>query len=185
VSHLSGEIFGSSNSSNNEAIYPGSFDPWTNGHYEILCQAAPLFRKITIAVAVNPLKASPLFTLEDRLGFIQDIIKDCAPKLSVDWYPVKGPGAIYTVNYAKKIGAGYIIRGLRNGTDFEQELAMTQVNHDLNPNVRTIFFTDQNSSHISSSMVRGLIGMEGWQDAVKKYIPFQMWPRFFELVDKQ
>jgi pantetheine-phosphate adenylyltransferase len=166
----------------NEAIYPGSFDPWTNGHSKILYQAAPLFSKITIAVAINPLKTSSRFKLEDRIGFIQDIVGDT--KIQVDWFPIDGPNAVYTANYAKKIGAGYIIRGLRNGSDFEYELAMSQVNLAINPNVRTIFFTDQATSHISSSLVRGLIGPEGWQDEVKKYIPFQMWPRFFNLVDK-
>ena len=170
-----------------EAIYPGSFDPFTNGHLEILSQAAPLFRKITIAVAVNPLKAGSRFKLEDRLGFIQDIIRIPGandPKLMADWFPIDGPGAIYTANYAKKVGAGYIIRGLRNGTDLEYELAMSEVNRNINPNVRTLFFTDKNTSHISSSLVRGLIGPEGWQSQVQKYIPMQMWDRFFSLVDK-
>jgi pantetheine-phosphate adenylyltransferase len=166
-----------------EAIYPGSFDPWTNGHLEILSQAEPIFGKITIAVAVNPLKVGSRFKLEDRIGFIQDIIQG-EQKLSVDWFPIDGPGAIYTANFAKKVGAGYIIRGLRNGTDLEYELAMSEVNRNINPDVRTIFFTDKKTSHISSSLVRGLIGPDGWQDQVKKYIPFQMWPRFFGLVDK-
>ena len=170
-----------------EAIYPGSFDPFTNGHLEILIQAAPLFQKITIAVAVNPLKAGSRFKLEDRIGFIQDIIRipeSNDPKLVVDWFPIDGPGAIYTANYAKKVGAGYIIRGLRNGTDLEYELAMSEVNRNINPDVRTIFFTDKKTSHISSSLVRSLIGPEGWQNQVQKYIPLQMWERFFALVDK-
>jgi pantetheine-phosphate adenylyltransferase len=167
------------------ALYPGSFNPFTNGHYEILKQAIPLFDKITLVVAVNPEKPISMFKLEDRLALLRDIAFDNTADLRVDSYPVKGPGALYTVDYAESIGASHIIRGLRNNSDFEYEFAMSQVNKGLNPKIRTVFFmADTDVSSVSSSMVRGLIGPSGWENAVKEYIPQVMWDRFFSLVKK-
>lgn len=102
-----------------EAVYPGSFDPFTKGHLEILSQAIPLFGKITLAVAVNPLKSGSMFSLEDRLAFLRDVASELMHsseieqyiRIKVDSYPVKGPGALYTVDYAESIGATHIIRG--------------------------------------------------------------------------
>ena len=170
-----------------KAVYPGSFDPFTNGHLEILEQAIPLFDHITLAVAVNPEKPNSLFTLEDRLAFLRDIASNIMGfksymSLHVGSYPVKGPGALYTVDYAESIGATHIIRGLRNGSDFEYEFAMAQVNKGLNPKIRTVFFmADTDVSSVSSSMVRGLIGPQGWENAVKEYLPMCMWDRFIQL----
>lgn len=171
-----------------EAVYPGSFDPFTNGHLEILSQAIPLFDKITLAVAVNPEKPNSMFSLENRLAFLRDIafesiVKNIPVDLRIDSYPVKGPGALYTVDYAQSIGATHIIRGIRNNSDFEYEFAMSQINKGLNYKIRTVFFmSDTDVSSVSSSMVRGLIGPQGWENAVKEYIPMCMWERFFKLV---
>jgi pantetheine-phosphate adenylyltransferase/8-oxo-dGTP diphosphatase len=174
-----------------KAVYPGSFDPFTNGHLEILNQAIPLFGKITLAVAVNPEKPNSMFGLEDRLAFLRDIASEAMHsekieqyiQIAVGSYPVKGPGALYTVDYAESVGATHIIRGLRNGSDFEYEFAMAQINKGLNPKIRTVFFmADTDVSSVSSSMVRGLIGPQGWENAVKEYIPMCMWERFFKLV---
>jgi pantetheine-phosphate adenylyltransferase/8-oxo-dGTP diphosphatase len=171
-----------------EAVYPGSFDPFTNGHLEILSQAIPLFDKITLAVAVNPLKSGSMFSLEDRLAFLRDVASEAMGgrlniRIRVDSYPVKGPGALYTVDYAESIGATHIIRGLRNNSDFESEFAMNHVNSGLNSKIRTVFFmADSDTSAVSSSMVRGLIGPSGWENAVKEYLPMCMWERFFKLV---
>jgi pantetheine-phosphate adenylyltransferase/8-oxo-dGTP diphosphatase len=181
-----------------KAVYPGSFDPFTNGHLEILNQAIPLFSKITLAVAVNPEKPNSMFGLEDRLAFLRDIASEAMDsekieqyfsgtsaciQIAVGSYPVKGPGALYTVDYAESVGATHIIRGLRNGSDFEYEFAMAQINKGLNPKIRTVFFmADTDVSSVSSSMVRGLIGPQGWENAVKEYLPMCMWERFFKLV---
>jgi pantetheine-phosphate adenylyltransferase len=155
------------------AVYPGTFDPFTNGHYEILRQALPLFSKITLAVAVNPEKTNSMFKLDDRLAFLRDVAFENTTDLRV----------LYTVDYAESIGATHIIRGLRNGSDFEYEFAMAQVNKGLNPKIHTVFFmADTDVASVSSSMVRGLIGPHGWEDAVKEYLPMCMWMRFFSLV---
>src|ERR1041385_4678280 len=108
-----------------DAIYPGSFDPFTNGHFEILKQALPLFCRITLALAVNPLKTNPMFAIEDRLSFLKEIASSHSG-LSVGSYPITGANALYTVDYAEEIGAKYIIRGLRNNTDFESEYTMAR-----------------------------------------------------------
>ena len=174
-----------------EAVYPGTFDPFTNGHLEILNQAIPLFSKITLAVAVNPAKPDSLFKLEDRLAFLRDIASEAMHsseieqyiRLAVGSYTIKGPGALYTVDYAQSIGATHIIRGIRNNSDFEYEFAMNHINSGLNPKIRTVFFmADSETSAVSSSMVRGLIGPSGWENAVKEYLPMCMWERFFKLV---
>jgi cytidyltransferase-like protein len=99
-----------------KAVYPGSFDPFTNGHLEILNQAIPLFSKITLAVAVNPEKPNSMFGLEDRLAFLRDIASEAMHsekieqyiQIAVGSYPVKGPGALYTVDYAESIGATHL-----------------------------------------------------------------------------
>ena len=174
-----------------EAVYPASFDPFTNGHLEVLKQALPLFSKITLAVAVNPMKSGSMFSLEDRLAFLRDVASelmhsdkiDSYIRLAVGSYPIKGPGAIYTVDYAEKIGASHIIRGVRNTSDFENEFAMNHINKGLNEKIRTIFFmANTDTAAVSSSMVRGLIGPSGWENAVKEYLPMCMWERFFKLV---
>lgn len=169
-------------SNEKEAVYPGSFDPFTNGHYEILKQAIPLFDKITLAVAINPEKSNAMFPLETRLDFLRDVASFYG-NIRVGSYPIKGPGALYTVDYAESIGASHIIRGLRNNSDFEVEFAMAHINQGLNPKIRTVFFmADAEHCPVSSSMIRGLIGPKGWQDAVKEYLPMCMWMRFFSLV---
>jgi pantetheine-phosphate adenylyltransferase len=179
-----------------EAVYPGSFDPFTNGHLEILQQAVPLFNKITLAVAVNPLKSVSMFLLEDRLAFLQDVANetmywasDSRHKhitIAVGSYPIKGPGALYTVDYAESIGASHIIRGLRNNSDFENEFALNHINLGLNPIISTVLFmADSDTSAVSSSLIRGLVGPNGWENAVKEYLPVCMWERFFKLIDTQ
>ena len=164
------------------AIYPGSFDPFTNGHYGILKQAQPLFHKITLAVATNPEKTNSMFSLDNRLAFLRDVA-GCHDNLKVGHYPIKGPGALYTVDYAVSIGAKYLIRGLRNNSDFEAEFAMAHINLGINPKIHTVFFmADPKLSSVSSSMVRGLIGPKGWPNAIKEYIPMPMWNRFINLI---
>lgn len=169
-------------------VYPGTFDPITNGHFGILKQAMPLFSCITLAVAVNQEKSNSMFSLDNRMAFLRDIANEAmqqgTTRLNVGSFPVKGPGALYTVDYAESIGATHIIRGLRNNSDFEYEFAMAQINRALNPKIRTVFFmADSDVSTVSSSLVRGLIGPNGWENAVKEYLPMCIWERFFKVVN--
>jgi len=162
-----------------KAVYAGMYDPWTCGHSHVLQQAAPLFAKITLAIGTNPAK-KPMFSLETRLAFLRDVAGEYN-NVRVDTF-----ADVYLVDYAESIGATHIIRGLRNVADFEYELSLAQINLGINPRIRTVFFlADRAYADISSSNVKGIIGPKGWQEVVKEYIPYPMWNRFIETVDKQ
>jgi len=162
-----------------KAVYAGTYDPWTQGHSHVLQQAAPLFANITLAIGVNPAK-KPYFDLDTRLAFLRDVAGEYN-NVRVDSFQ-----GIYLVDYAESIGASYIIRGLRNAADFEYELSLAQINLGINPRIRTVYYAaDRAFADISSSNVKGMIGPKGWKDVVKDYIPFTMWDRFIETVDKQ
>ncbi len=135
------------------AIFPGSFDPITNGHVDIIERSLPLFDEIIIAIGINA-KKKYMFSLEERKKFIeqtfqmQDIIK-------VMTY--EG----LTVSFCKKVEADFIIRGLRNPADFEFEKTITQVNRRLS-DIETVFLlTSPENAFISSSIVREVIHFEG------------------------
>jgi len=132
-----------------KAIFPGSFDPITNGHYDIIQRAIPLFDEIVVAIGVNADKKY-MFTLEDRQRFIEEAFKD-HPNVSVVTY--EG----LTIDLCKKLKAGFILRGLRNPADFEFEKAIAHTNRKLSK-IETVFLlTAANTSYISSSIVRDVI----------------------------
>ncbi|MDI6632040.1 MAG: pantetheine-phosphate adenylyltransferase [Bacillota bacterium] len=131
------------------AIYPGSFDPITNGHLDVITRACTLFDRVIIAVAENPQK-KPLFSITERLQMLRRLLKDL-PKVEVDSY--EG----LTVEYARKRGACAIIRGLRVISDFEAEFVMALTNKKLAPEIETLFLmTEAQYSFISSSAVKEL-----------------------------
>ncbi len=128
------------------AIFPGSFDPITLGHVDIINRALPLFDEIIIAIGVNHDK-SYMFTLEERIQFIKETYKN-EPKIKVDTY------SGLTTDYCIKMKVEFILRGLRNPADFEFEKAIAQTNRKLS-NVETVFLlTSADTSFISSSIVR-------------------------------
>lgn len=132
-----------------KAIFPGSFDPITNGHYDIIQRAIPLFDEIVIAIGVNADKKY-MFSLAERLRFIEEAFKDY-PNISVVTY--EG----LTIDLCKKLKAGFILRGLRNPADFEFEKAIAHTNRKLSK-IETVFLlTAANTSYISSSIVRDVI----------------------------
>lgn len=143
------------------AVFPGTFDPMTNGHVDIVNKALPLFDKVIIALGDNAAKKT-LFPLEKRLGWIKEIFKD-ESKVEVSSY------SGLTVNYCKEVGAQFIVRGLRSSSDFEYEEHIAQVNRELNPEVDTIFvLSSQENAHISSTIVRDLIKHDS---NYQKFIP--------------
>lgn len=129
------------------AIFPGSFDPFTVGHQQIVEQALPLFDKIIIALG-HSLSKSSLLSIEDRLKALRETY---AGDKRIEAASFQG----LVVNYAKARGAGYLIRGLRSAADFEYELPMTHTNRVLSPDLQTLFFaTAPELAFISSTLVR-------------------------------
>jgi len=146
------------------AVYAGSFDPITNGHLWMVHSGAELFDELVVAIGVNPDKKYT-FTLEQRLEMLGASIKDS--NVRVDSFENQ-----YLVNYAASVGARYILRGIRSEADYGYERGMRHINSDFGPDQLTVFlFPPRDLSEISSSLVKGLIGPEGWQDAIKPYVP--------------
>jgi len=131
------------------AVFPGSFDPITLGHYDIIKRGISLFDKVIVAIGVNAEKKY-MFTLEERLHFIRESFKD-DPKVEVITY--EG----LTIDLCKKVGAKFILRGLRNPADFEFEKAIAHTNRQLSK-IETVFLlTAAKTSYISSSIVRDVL----------------------------
>jgi len=137
----------------NKAIFPGSFDPLTLGHVDIINRALPLFNEIVIAIGTNSSKKY-MFSLEERISFIKKTYKD-NPKITVT--STKG----LTIDYCKEINVDFILRGLRNPADFEFEKAIAQTNRTLSQ-IETVFLlTSAETSYISSSIVREILKYNG------------------------
>ena len=135
------------------AIFPGSFDPITLGHYDIIKRSVKLFDEVIVAIGINADKKY-MFSLEERQRFIENAFKD-EPKVSVVTY--KG----LTVDFCQKNNVEFILRGLRNPADFEFEKAIAHTNRDLAP-IETVFLlTAASTSYISSSIVRDVIRNNG------------------------
>lgn len=132
-----------------KAVFPGSFDPITLGHVDIINRALPLFAEIIIAVGVNTEKTY-LFSLEERISFIKKHYAN-EPKIKVETY------SGLTIDFCKKLNIHFILRGLRNPADFEFEKAIAQTNRKLST-VETVFLlTSAGTSFISSSIVRDVL----------------------------
>ena len=129
------------------AVYPGSFDPVTKGHLDIIKRAARMFDKLIVGVLVNSAK-TPLFTIEERVELLRECCKDI-PNVEVQSF--EG----LTVNFAKANHATVMVRGLRAVTDFENEIQLAQTNHALLPGIETVFLaTSIKWSYLSSTVVR-------------------------------
>jgi pantetheine-phosphate adenylyltransferase len=115
------------------AVYPGTFDPIHNGHIDIVRRSLAIFDEVVVAVAFNPHKDSALFTPDERLEMIREVVADLGPNVRVDKF------SELSVEYARKIGARVIIRSLRAVTDFDYELPMAHMNKQIGPEIETIF----------------------------------------------
>ena len=148
-----------------KAVYAGSFDPITNGHLWMIEQGARLFDKLVVAIGVNPDKKATL-SLDDRLSMLRETVRHL-PQVQIDHYEKQ-----FLVHYAAAQGAQYILRGIRSEADYEYERGMRNINCDLRPEIVTVFLMPPREiAEVSSSMVKGLVGAEGWEDIVAKYVP--------------
>lgn len=135
-------------------FYPGSFDPITLGHLDIITRGAKLFDKLYIAISYNPNKKT-LFTAEERMALVRGCTQD------IDNIEVIQSNQL-TVSHCLELGATHIIRGLRAVTDYDYEFQMTNFNHEINDQVDTVFLMTQGKySFLSSSSVRELAGFKG------------------------
>ena len=140
--------------SDNVAIYPGSFDPLTNGHVDIIQRGARIFDRIVVAILFNIEKA-PLFTVPERVAIARDVFRPW-PNVEVDTFD----GLL--VDYARRKGATAIVRGLRAISDFEYEMQMALMNRRLNPDVETVFMMPAEPyTYVSSRLVKEVVALGG------------------------
>jgi len=135
-------------------MYPGTFDPITNGHHELVRRAARIFERVVVAVAASPHKA-PVFSLEERMSMARQVLADI-PNVSVDGY------SGLTVEYAHTHQLSVVIRGLRAVSDFEYEFQLASMNRHLQTGVETVFMTPaEQYTFISSTLVREVAALGG------------------------
>ena len=136
------------------AMYPGTFDPFTNGHNDLVRRACRIFDHVVVAIAANPGKA-PLFTLEQRMALARRVLED-VPNVQVAGY------SGLTVNFAREHGLNAIVRGLRAVSDFEFEFQLATMNRHLSNEVETVFLTPtEQFNFISSTLIREIASLGG------------------------
>ncbi len=137
-----------------KAVFPGSFDPFTIGHEDIVRRALPLFDEIIIAIGINSTKKN-LFSTEERVNWIRELFENEA-KIKVDTF------SGLTIEYCRQVGANYLLRGLRTAADFEYERTIAQLNQAMYPQVETILILSHpQHSMISSTIVREILRFNG------------------------
>lgn len=152
------------------AIYPGSFDPITNGHIDIIRRSLRVFPRLTVAIAYNPYKDAAMFTPAERIEMIREALRDVGDRLVIDSFS----GLL--VDYADRVGARVIIRGLRAVSDFEYEFEMTMMNRHLKPHIETVFMmADEQYFYTSSRRVKEVASFGG---DVRKFVPDFVLERF-------
>ena len=141
------------------ALYPGSFDPITFGHVDVIARAAGLFERLVVGVLVNPRK-SPMLQLAERQAVIREVLDDELGELAARVRVEAFDGL--TVDFARRLGAAFIVRGLRAVSDFESELQMAHTNRKLAPEVDTLFLmTSLEHAYLSSSLVKEIAAFGG------------------------
>lgn len=156
------------------AIYPGSFDPLTKGHINLIERALKIFEKVTVAIAQNTSKPK-VFSVEERVAMIRQVFDD-QPQVEVEAFE----GLL--VDYVANKNEYTVIRGIRTNVDFEYELSLAQANKYLNQEFETIFMTtDQEYSFLSSSMIREIVSLGGsTQGLVPEFIEKKLFTRLQE-----
>lgn len=147
------------------AVFPGSFDPYTNGHHDIVMRSLNLFDEIIIGIGYNSSKQNRYFEIDTMVAKIEEVYTD-VPEVSVIVYNE------LTSTLAKKCGAGFLIRGLRNTTDFEYENTISQMNRYLNEGLETVFLiTSPEFASISSTIIREVHRYGG---SVNAFLPYEV-----------
>ena len=158
----------------NIVVYPGSFDPITNGHYDIIKRSANVFEKVIVGVLVNPDKTS-LFTEEERVALFKRVTKD------FDNVEVCGFSGLL-IDFVNQSNAKIIIKGLRTLSDFEYEFQMALMNKQLDPSIETVFMmTSAKNSFLSSSSVKQVAGFGG---SIKDLVPEEIIQDIFDKMKK-
>lgn len=158
-----------------KGIYPGSFDPVTYGHLDVIERSSKLVDELIVGVLNNKAK-SPLFSAEERVRMLNEVTKDM-PNVTV--VPFEG----LLVDFARKMDAGLVIRGLRAITDFEYELQMAQTNHKMEPDVETVFLTTSlDYSYLSSTTVKEVAAFGG---DISQFVPETIERRIQEKIMKR
>src|SRR6187455_1833811 len=147
------------------AVYAGSFDPPTNGHLWMIERGLEMFDRLIVAIGSNPSK-SYSFTVDERLEFLHSSTQQ------TDGLVIAHFDNRYLVDYAKKMDAKYVLRGIRSSGDYEYERVMRQINADMAPDITTVFLMPpRDIAELSSSMIKSLTGPTGWEDTVRRYVP--------------
>ncbi len=150
---------------NETAVYAGSFDPPTNGHAWMIERGSRVFDRLIVAAARNPEK-SYTYPLERRLAWLREIAR---PYPNVEVAEIQNQ---FLAHYARDRGAKFVLRGIRNTADYQYERAMRYVNSDLHPGLTSVFLMPPRElCETSSSMVRGMIGPDGWEEVVRGMVP--------------
>ncbi len=150
------------------AIYPGSFDPLTNGHVDIIARASRLFDEIIVALLINPGK-SPMFTIEERVDMLEEVLRPQFPGVRIETFS----GLL--VEYARGQQAHAIIRGVRSMKDYEYELPMILMNRHLHPDVETVLLVAaEENTFISSSLIKEVFTLGG---SIEGLVPQQVLTR--------
>jgi pantetheine-phosphate adenylyltransferase len=157
------------------AVYAGTFDPVTLGHLWMIEQGSILFDTLIIAIGENPDKKS-YFSLADRIALLKESTQEFK-NIRIDEFSGQ-----FLIRYAESVGAKFILRGIRNTSDYEYEKALRHINSDVNPNINTVFLMPPREiAEVSSSIVKGLVGSEGWEKILAKYVPECVLRKFKEV----
>ncbi len=147
-----------------KAIYTGTFDPPTLGHEWVIDQSRKIFHKVIVVIAINSEKKT-MFTIDERKAMLLSITKNME-NVSIEICSDK-----FIANFAKELGAEYVVRGVRSNQDLEYETLIQEVNRKINPNLQHVYLVPPASlAHTSSSLAKGLVGPEGWEGAVSEYV---------------
>lgn len=147
------------------AVYAGSFDPPTNGHLWMIESGLDMFDRLIVAVGQNPAK-NYSFSINERLEMLQASTPQ-TEQLLITHFDNR-----YLVDYAREIGAKFILRGIRSPQDYEYERVMRHINADMAPEISTVFLMPpRDMAEVSSNMIKSLIGPAGWEETVRRYLP--------------
>ena len=160
------------------AIYPGSFDPVTNGHLNIIRRAAGIFDRLTVCVMVNGAK-HPMFSPEERVELLRRVTADL-PNVEIEHSDE------LLADYARRKQCGVVVKGLRAVSDFEHEFQMALINHQLNPELDTMFLTSEHQfMFLSSSIVKELGSYELREGELERFLPAAIIPDFLARMAEQ